>query len=337
MSFDAVIALTLVVRDEEEILPATLDYHLAQGVDVILVVDHGSSDSTPDILREYAGRGQVRAFRDEYRPHDQSARVQRLLRIAAEEHGADWVIHCDADEFWMPTVGSLRDIFAAVPERFGYLIAKRSNFVPIAGDDGRPFYERLRVRETESHNLRGEPLEPKVAQRPAAGDRVQPGNHGLIDPVMEVAPDIGAVEVLHYPIRSFDQFERKVLTTGIGYELLEGREPGVGIDQLTLLEWQRQGELPAVYASWLFDAETAAQGVASGALIIDERISAALVAGTAPAASRLRPSACSVSPGSSGSSSATRRKRLTRASPSFAMRSWPSVMSATPRCSNATS
>ena len=117
-----ILALTLVVRDEEDILAANLDFHLAQGVDVILVIDHGSTDRTPEILREYEGRGQVRAFRDDDRAHDQSARVERLLRIAAEEHDAEWVIHCDADEFWMPTAGSLRDVFAAVPERFGYMV-----------------------------------------------------------------------------------------------------------------------------------------------------------------------------------------------------------------------
>jgi regulator of replication initiation timing len=276
MSYDGVLALTLVVRDEEDILAANLDFHLAQGVDVILVIDHGSSDATPEILREYESRGQVRAFRDEDRAHDQSARVQRLLGVAAREHQADWVIHCDADEFWMPTAGSLRDVFAAVPDRFGYMVVRRSNFVAVAEEDGRPFWQRLRIRETQSQNLRGDPLEPKVAQRPAAGDRVAPGNHGLIDPTMEEAPDIGAVEVLHFPSRSFAQFERKVLATGIGYELLEGREAGVGIDQLALLERQRQGELAAVYAEQLLDDAAIEQGLASGALVVDERVAAVL-------------------------------------------------------------
>ncbi|MBV8989996.1 MAG: glycosyltransferase family 2 protein, partial [Solirubrobacterales bacterium] len=114
-----VLALTLVVRDEEDILAANLDYHLAQGVDVILVIDHGSVDSTPAILTEYGSTGRVRSFRDEARPHRQAARVNRLLKIAAEEHQADWVIHCDADEFWMPAAGSLRDVFGAIPDRYG--------------------------------------------------------------------------------------------------------------------------------------------------------------------------------------------------------------------------
>src|SRR5436309_13311371 len=108
--------MTMVVRDEEDVLAANLDYHLAQGVDVILVTDHGSTDRTPEILSEYQGTGRVHADRDEARAHDQVSRVNRLTEIAQQAHGADWVIHCDADEFWLPTVGSLRDVFAAVPD-----------------------------------------------------------------------------------------------------------------------------------------------------------------------------------------------------------------------------
>ena len=281
MNSELVLAMTLVVRNEEDILPANLDFHLAQGVDVILVVDHGSTDATPEILGEYEARGRVRAFRDdERRAHDQSARVERLLAVAGDEHGADWVIHCDADEFWMPTAGSLRDVFAAIPQQVGYIVVKRSNFLA-AADDGRPFYERLRVREATSHNLRGDPLEPKVAQRPAAGRHVAPGNHELIAPVMEGMADFGSVEVLHYPHRSFDQFERKVLATGIGYEQLEGREDGVGIDQLALLERQRKGELRTVYDERSVDEDAIEAGLASGVLVADARLAAVLHAHSA--------------------------------------------------------
>ena len=269
-----VLALTLVVRDEEDVLPANLDFHLAQGVDVVLVVDHGSSDRTPEILRDYERTGRVRTFRDEDdRAHDQVARVNRLLRIAAEEHQADWVIHCDGDEFWMPLVGSLRDVFAAVPERFGYIVANRTNFVPVDRNDGN-FYDRMVLRERRSLNLRGDHLEPKVAQRPAAAKSVAPGNHSLEAPVMDPAPASELVEVLHFPIRSFAQFERKVLNTGIGYELLRDRAPGIGIDQLELLDLQRQGKLHDHYAAQCADPSEVDKGVGGRELLIDDRLRA---------------------------------------------------------------
>jgi hypothetical protein len=268
-----VLAMTLVVRDEDDILESNLEYHLAQGVDVILALDHGSSDRTSEILSEYAGGGRVRWLREDDRPHDQVRRVSRLLRIAAEEYGADWVIHCDADEFWMPAAGSLRDVFAAVPRRHGHLIAQRNNFLP-AADDGRPFHQRIVVRERRSLNLRGTALEPKVAQRPEAAAVVLPGNHALASPVLDAAPDIGAVEVFHFPMRSFEQFERKVVKVGVGYECLPDRRPDIGIDQLQLLEVHRRGELDGYYEAAHLDPERIRRGLAVGDLVEDRRLQA---------------------------------------------------------------
>jgi hypothetical protein len=275
--------MTMVVRDEQDIVAANLDYHLAQGVDVVLVTDHASTDRTPQILAEYARRDRVHVQRDDGESHDQVARVNRMLRAAAEEHRADWVIHADADEFWMPALGSLRDVFGSVPERFGYLQVERSNFVPLADDD-RPFYERMVVRERRSVNLRGDPLEPKVAQRPEAAEGVVPGNHDLENPVMELAPGIGALEVGHFPIRSFEQFERKVINTGTGYEHLAEREEGVGADQLELLRRQRAGELREHYDGQLLGREGVEAALANGDVVIDERVRSVLTGAKAQAA-----------------------------------------------------
>jgi hypothetical protein len=269
-----VLALTLVVRNEEDILAANLDYHLAQGVDVILALDHGSSDRTPEILRDFERTGQVRSFRDDIRADVQAQRVNHLLRIAAEEHGADWVIHCDADEFWMPAVGSLRDVFAVIPERYGYIQVARNNF--LAMPDDQPFHQRMVVRHRRSVNPHGTRLEPKVAQRPSAARAVAPGNHDLEAPVMDAAPDIGAVEVLHFQLRTFEQFERKVVRNGVGHECNHDRAPATGCDQLELLAMHRRGELRAYYDAEALDNERIERGLALGELVIDRRLQAFL-------------------------------------------------------------
>ena len=124
----------------------------------------------------------------------------------------------------------------------GWLQVPRSEFLP-AGEDADPFHERIVHRPRRSLNLRGTPLEPKVAQRPAAADRVAPGNHSLVEPRQRCAPDIGAVEVLHFPMRSYAQFERKVLRNGIGHETNPQRRHPNGIDQLALLDAHREGRL----------------------------------------------------------------------------------------------
>ncbi len=45
--------MTLLVRDEADILEYNICHHLNQGVDFIIAIDNGSIDKTPDILRKY--------------------------------------------------------------------------------------------------------------------------------------------------------------------------------------------------------------------------------------------------------------------------------------------
>ncbi len=52
--------MTLLVRDEQDILPANIEYHLSQGVDFIIATDNLSCDATPAILKHYERRGVLR-------------------------------------------------------------------------------------------------------------------------------------------------------------------------------------------------------------------------------------------------------------------------------------
>lgn len=266
------LVMTLLVRDEEEMLEANLEYHLAQGVDFVLVTDHASVDATPEILRRYEASGVARVFRVAGREHQQSERVTRMARLAATEHGADWVIHNDADEYWWPVVGSLADVFAAIPARYGQITAPRNNFLPIPVAQHGPFYERFVIRETRSQNLVGGPLEPKVAHRARPNAIVAPGNHGVSGTGLDPVPDAGLLDVLHFPMRSFKQFERKVLATGIGYESLAFRSPEVGRDQLELLELQRAGRLREYFAGHTLSSEAVEEGIRRGQLLRDYRL-----------------------------------------------------------------
>jgi hypothetical protein len=265
--------MTLLVRDEEEILGANIDYHLAQGVELVIVTDHGSSDSTPDILRGYEEQGVARVIRVEGDEHHQSRRVTRMARLAFVEHGADWVINNDADEFWWPLGGNIVEVLSEVPERYGQIIAPRHNFLPVPLGDGETFYQRLIVRERASCNLKGEPLEPKVAHRGHPSVVVAPGNHVISWVGLWPTPaETPLLEVLHFPMRSYEQFERKVLMVGLGYESLPFRSEEVGRDQLHLLELQRSGRLREFFDQRMPAAEAVAEGIANETLVIDERL-----------------------------------------------------------------
>jgi Glycosyl transferase family 2 len=265
------LVMTLVVRNEADIIEANIDYHLAQGVDFVLVTDHGSDDGTSEILERYVRDGVAQVIRDDREGHRQSERVNRMVQIAAEQYSADWVINSDADEFWWPLAGSLRDVFASVPDEFGQIAVQLRHFLPLSDTSGE-FYARLVYRESESLDLYGQPTMPKVAHRPRRDVRVAPGNHALFVDGLRMVPAAELIEILHFPMRDFEQFERKVLQTGLGYEQLGPDSPEVGRDQMLLLETHRSGELPAYFRGRTLDEEGIGRGLHNGSIVLDERL-----------------------------------------------------------------
>ena len=268
------LVMTLVLRNEVDIVKANLDYHLASGVDFVIVTDHGSDDGTGEVLQEYERAGVAKVVRDRERAHHQSRRMTRMAEMARCEYEADWVINNDADEFWWPRVGSLRDVFAALPERYAQIIVPRRNFRPLTAgfgeDPQEPFHKRLLYRETHSPSIANL---PKVAHRPRAGVTIAPGNHSIVPSGLPAVPANGLLEIFHFPMRSYEQFERKVIQIGAGYELLSDRSPGVGHVQLELLELYREGKLPEHYDALALDRDSLATGLKSGAIVCDRRLS----------------------------------------------------------------
>jgi hypothetical protein len=271
------LVMTLLVRNEVDMIEANLEYHLAQGVDFVIVTDHGSEDGTSEILREYERMGVVKVIRDEDEGHHQSKRVTHMAEIARLGHGADWVIHNDADEFWWPLVGDLRDVFSSLPLQFGQIQVRRRNFRPRAdgevGEVGEePFYSRLVYREASSLNLSGHALEFKVAHRPHPEVVVAPGNHSIRGADLPVLPAGEMLEIFHFPMRSYEQFEHKVVQIGLGYEQLPDRSPMVGCDQLALLECHRAGKLREYYDGFVLDQEALERGLQLGTIVVDRRL-----------------------------------------------------------------
>ena len=101
------LVLTLLCRDEADILESMLRFHLAQGVDRIIATDNGSVDGSLEILQRFERRGQLTLLEESEHTHDQAVWVTRMARMAAAM-GADWVINSDADEFWWPHQGDLK-------------------------------------------------------------------------------------------------------------------------------------------------------------------------------------------------------------------------------------
>src|SRR5262249_10290183 len=143
--------MTLLVRDEQDIIQANIDYHLSRGADFIIATDNRSIDSTTEILKSYESRDLLRYIFEEADDYNQHVWVTRMARMAYAEYGADWVINNDADEFWWPMKGGLQEAFSGLAPEINVVRAERHNFVT-SGSASEPFYDRMIYRNRVSFN-----------------------------------------------------------------------------------------------------------------------------------------------------------------------------------------
>src|SRR5437660_2971341 len=222
------LVMTLLVRDEADIVASNLDFHLHQVVDFIIAMDNLSIAATPQILRAYERRGLLRYL---HQPEDNYAQrrwVTHMARLACTEFAADWVINNDVDEFWWPEQGDLRQVLGEVAPAADAVVVERTNFVPRPMAPGAFFADVMTVRERRSLNAVGQPLPPKVCHRALPDVTVAQGNHA-VERHGQVIPAVAApITILHFPMRSYQQFANKIAKGGAAYRRNTDLESGLG-------------------------------------------------------------------------------------------------------------
>ncbi|MCZ7589036.1 MAG: glycosyltransferase family 2 protein [Gaiella sp.] len=264
------LAMTLLVRDEADIVDAQIAYHLHAGVDVVVATDNRSEDSTTEILERYAREGVLHLIREPGDDLRQTEWVTRMARLAATELGADWVINTDADEFWHARGASLKDLLGAVPDRFGAVRGAWRNFVP-RPDDERFFAERMTVRLC-TPSFHPHPLSThfKSAHRARPDVRIGRGNHEALADGLVALRGWYPIEILHFPVRSYEHCRRKYVTQFVALE--RNAEKGIPGHMAEAYEAYRAGELDGFYAPLVVDDEALERGLADGTYAVDTRL-----------------------------------------------------------------
>jgi Glycosyl transferase family 2 len=259
--------MTLLVRDEADIIDAQIAFHLHAGVDFVIATDNGSTDGTREILESYARAGCLHLVHEGDGDMRQGKWVTRMARLAATEFGADWVINSDGDEFWCSHGAPIKEILGEVPSRFGTVRAIMRNFVP--RPDGADFFaDRMIVRlvsgESTMPRYRVHPFhaQDKVVHRAHPAVIISEGNHDASWWSCVELRGYWPFEVLHFPMRSATQCVAKWRN----YK----RHGYSGYDVLTDFD---AGEY---YRSLLVDDDALARGLETGSFAMDNRLRDAL-------------------------------------------------------------
>jgi hypothetical protein len=266
------IVMTLLVRDEDDILVQNLEFHRAQGVDHFIITDNLSRDRTPSIIQHYVRKGWVSSIFEVEDDYSQSEWVTRMARMALR-FGADWVINSDADEFWVPTHGSLKDFYGNVAADVAVVASPRTDFAYLAPLRG-AWHEQMIYRKAVSLNHIGLPLPPKTAHRASADVVVHQGNHD-VSGLDGARIEPGGLDILHFPIRSKAQFENKIRNGGAAYTRNEKLPPTVARGWRSLYATlMTEGSLESYLENQHFTHDRISAGLASGELIEDTRLAA---------------------------------------------------------------
>jgi glycosyltransferase involved in cell wall biosynthesis len=259
--------MTLLARNEADIIDAHVAFHLNAGVDFVLAIDNGSDDATTEILESYARDGHVELTRDDGEL-DQAAWVTGLARRAATDFGADWVINSDADEFYWPRGGTLKEVLSAVPAQYGGVRGMLRNFAPRPhGDDF--FAERMTVRVCNPGAADNSPYSPrfKAMHRGDPDVKVFWGSNRAISRGLDPLAGWYPIDVLHFPIRSLEQCRDKFLRW---YAIAPSRF------RTAVYDADQRGAMREFYESYVVDDEALGRGLADGTLAIDTRLRDAL-------------------------------------------------------------
>lgn len=236
MSLD--LAAVMLVKDEADVIEATIRHTFAQGCKRILVSDNASTDGTRDILADLTRDLDGLLVLDDPDPaYRQSAKTTALAQKAAG-YGMEWILPVDADEIWFLDAGV--PLAEQIKEKAGLAnileFSLYTHLVTALDPDGPTPFHRMPYRLMDPQPI------GKVAVRWADGCVIHAGNHSASHP----SAFLGVLEggtIAHCPYRSAEQMTRKAINGGRAYEAAPELPHTTGLHWRELYEhWKRGGD-----------------------------------------------------------------------------------------------
>ena len=221
---DLKLIMTLLVKDEENLIEKNIRFHKAMGVDGFIITSHNSTDGTNEILERLKKEGLVQEIIYIKEPHlDQAKFVNRMIKIAKHKYKADWIINSDADEFYYSKDLNLKkSILKYKKTNVNVLWADSTFLFPDNRDDflscpyfvTKPFLEyeaeKLDIKDKEEFKeFIGSQGCTKVIHKAKGYKRIIVGNHDvkMINKVSVQTPEIS---LYHFNTKNYNELVKKV-------------------------------------------------------------------------------------------------------------------------------
>jgi len=266
---------TLLLRDEADVVEANLLHHYAQGVDFIIATDLGSADGSVEILERYASQGRLELRHEPGERFEQARWVTSMARSAATDHGADWVLNMDCDEFWVPKdrTRTLAETFASLPDDVGRTSSRCQNLEgfpgPMTDTPDPDWWLRLVWRRPNTLSERGTPLAARVCHRADPDVEIPNGHHDAIGPRVGAFAESDPFDLLHVPMRSWAQFRNKIDVGARALMANTSLGPEAGWHWRADYERLQRGELEDAYRARCLSVKRLVGGVARRQLVLD--------------------------------------------------------------------
>ena len=224
--------MSLLVRDERDVIEQNIRYHAAHGVDYFIITDNISVDGTREIVEGLSSEFDIHIIDEASHTLDQDLWVTRMAHYVHEHGLADWIINADADEFWTSHTGSLKEDIRRADAAGGPFVfnCARFNLYPVDTDlkdhDYQFFWNVMKVHKPLGlhpvvRNLSEEfefeallrTMPQKVMCKLEGLQSVGMGNHSVVH---SGGPPVTSptMEIYHFPVRSYEQFKSKVRNQG---------------------------------------------------------------------------------------------------------------------------
>lgn len=219
------LVMTILVKDEADIIEANIRTHASLGVDAFAIMDNNSIDGTREILAKLQKEFEILII-DEVGDYNQAKWMKSLAKVAKEQLKADWVINNDADEFWIPKNElSLKENLAfkgsvLTIQRYNMLLLDKKKFFQSQYYVKNPiFYSKENQLNSKKISITLTKIAPKTIINPNGLIYLRGGNHKALH-IANIRDYLRSgydkikrfknIEVFHYPIRSYAQFEKNI-------------------------------------------------------------------------------------------------------------------------------